>query len=76
MQVPDPACQVRGYVSPTHTLQHLSCLCKWVGMWCAPRLVVLFVMVDDIIYMGISPVGNLKNHDLREVNISFASYYE
>ena len=69
VHIPHPAYQVRGRVSSTHTLHHLSCLCTRIRMWCVPLVVVLFVIVDDIIYRGISPVGNLNYHDLRGVDI-------
>ena len=43
--------------------QHLSFLCTWGKRWRAPLVVMLGVrMADDIIYRGLSPVGNLTNH--------------
>ena len=56
-------------MSPVHILHHLPCLCTWGKRWCAPPVVMYLVMADEIIYVGPSPVGNLKNQDLRGVGI-------
>ena len=50
VHVPYSAYQARGRVSPTYTLYHLSCLCTWGRLWCAPYDVLLGVMTEDIIY--------------------------
>ena len=47
-------------VSLVHIIQHLPCLCTWGKYWCAPLVVVYMVMADDIIYEGLSQVGNLR----------------
>ena len=53
-------------VSPVHILQHLFFLCPWGKRWCAPPGIVYKVMVDDIIYEGLSQVGNLgTNSSMR-----------
>ena len=49
-------------VSPVHILQHLPCLCTWGRRWCAPLVGMLVVMADDIIYVGLSHVGNLRTN--------------
>ena len=69
VHVPYSAYQTRGRVSPTYTLYHLSCLCTWGRLWCAPYDVLLGVMTEDIIYMSPLPIGNLKNHDPRGLGI-------
>jgi len=56
-------------VSPVHILQHLSFLCTWGNRWCAPPIVMYLVMVDESIYVGPSPVGNLKNQVPRGIGI-------
>ena len=63
VHVPYPENRVRSHVSSIRTLQHLSFLCTWGKRWRAPLVVMLGVrMADDIIYRGLSPVGNLTNH--------------
>ena len=62
IHAPYPMYRVRGHVSSIRTLQHLFFLCTCGKLWCAPRCVVLGVMMtDDVIYRGISPVRNLNN---------------
>ena len=70
VHVPYSENRVRGHVSSIRTLQHLSFLCTWGKLWRAPRYVLLGVMMtDDIIYRGLSSVGNLTNHTMRDVGI-------
>ena len=58
-----PENRVRSHVSSIRTLQHLPFLCTWGKRWRAPLVFMLGVkMADDIIYRGLSPVGNLTNH--------------
>ena len=47
------------YVSPVHIQQYLSYVYTWGKRWCVPPVVMYIEMVDDIIYGGSSPVGNL-----------------
>jgi len=47
-------------------------LCKYMGrMWCAPRFIIWFVMADEIIYRGLSPVGNLNDPNPGGVGVIF-----
>ena len=56
-------------VSPVHIRQHLLFLYTWGNRWCAPPIVMYLVMADESIYVGPSPVGNLKNQVPRGVGI-------
>ena len=56
-------------VSPVRILHHLSCVCTWGNRLCVPPVVKYLVIVDDSIYVGQSPVGNLKNQVPRGIGI-------
>ena len=45
VQVPCPAKQLRGKVSPIHIPQHFSFVYMWGKRWCAPPVVKLLVML-------------------------------
>ena len=52
---------VSGYsVSSVYIPQHLFFLCTCGNRWCVPPVVMYVGMVDDSIYEGLSPVGNLR----------------
>ena len=55
-----PANYVRGQVCPIHILQYLVYVYTWEKWWYVPPVVELLVMIDDIIYEGLSHVGNLE----------------
>ena len=58
-----PEYRIRRHMSSIRTLQYLSFLCTGGKWWRVPLIVMLGMkMADDIIYRGLSPVGNLKNH--------------
>ena len=59
VHVPYPENRVRSHVSSIRTRS----IYPWGKRWRAPLVVMLGVrMADDIIYRGLSPVGNLTNH--------------
>ena len=75
-QVPYLAYQVRGQVSPIRTLRYLFYLSTWGRMWCVPRLVMWFVMVEEIMYRVYPLLGTWITITLVGQVSSVALYYE
>ena len=62
-------------VSSVHIIQFLFLLYTWEGecQLCAQPVVMYKAMVDDSIYEGLSPVGNLRTN--TQVGLSITIYY-